>query len=120
MLYYSFVYSRVTYGITIWSTENQTRLREVEINMNNIVRTTTWNKKFTHVTQPYQKLNRLKLNDVYKLELAKLMHKLHNNKLLFKINFRKLKIFIHIKLGDQIKQTTFYQEQAKLQLVKTN
>jgi len=55
------------------------RLREIEIKMNNIVRTITWNKKFTHVTQLYKKLYLLKLKDVYKLELAKLMHKLHKN-----------------------------------------
>jgi len=59
--------------------------------MNNIVRTITWNKKFAKVTQLYKKLNLLKLKDVYKLELAKFMHKLHNNKLpiIFQNNFSK-------------------------------
>jgi len=44
MLYYSFVYSRVNYGITIWGTINQNKLREVETKMNDIVRTITWHK----------------------------------------------------------------------------
>jgi len=34
MLYCSFVYSRVNYGITIWGTVNQNKLREVEIKLN--------------------------------------------------------------------------------------
>jgi len=41
-----FPISRVNYGITIWGTANQNILREVEIKMNNIVRTITWHKIF--------------------------------------------------------------------------
>ena len=81
MLYYSFVYSCVNYGITTWGTADQSKKREIEVKMNNIVRTITWNKKFTHVSHLYQNLNLLKLNDIYKLELAKFMHKLYNNNL---------------------------------------
>ena len=33
----------------------------------------------------YQKLNILKLEDIYGLELAKYMHQLHNNKLPFSL-----------------------------------
>ena len=94
MLYYSFVYSRITYGITAWggitygitaesfeSTAYRNFLREVEVKQNNIIRTITWNKKFSHVNHLYKQLEILKLVDVYKLELAKFMHKLFNNKL---------------------------------------
>ena len=49
--------------------------------MNNIVRTITWNKKLSHVTHLHKKLNYLKLNDIYHLDLAKFMHKICNNKL---------------------------------------
>ena len=45
------------------------------------MRTLTWNTKFSHVTKLYKQLDFLKLHDVYKLELAKFMHKLFNNKL---------------------------------------
>ena len=41
----------------------------------------TWNKKFSYVNQLCKKLGFLKLHDVYKLELAKFMHKLFKNKL---------------------------------------
>ena len=81
MLYYSFVYSRLTYGITAWGTAAQNQLHEIEVKLNNITRTMTWNKKFSLVSQLYKKLGFLKLHDVYKLELAKFMHKLFKNKL---------------------------------------
>ena len=65
---------------------------EIEVKMNNIVRTITWNKKFTHVSHLYQNLNLLKLNDIYKLDLAKIMHKLYNNNLpiVFQNQFAKI------------------------------
>ena len=81
MLYYSSVYSCVNYGITTWGTADQSKKHEIEVKMNNIVRTITWNKRFTHVSHQYQNLNLLKLNDIYELELAKFMHKLYNNNL---------------------------------------
>ena len=72
---------RLTYGITAWGTAAQNQLHEIEVKLNNIVRTLTWNTKFSHVTKLYKKLDFLKLHDVYKLELTKFMHKLFNNKL---------------------------------------
>ena len=80
-LYYCFVYSRLTYGMTAWGTAAQSQLREIEVKLNNIIRTMTWNKKFSHVSQPYKKLGFLKLHDVYKLKLAKFMHDVFKNKL---------------------------------------
>ena len=41
MLYYSFVHSRITYGITAWGTASRNFLREVEVKQNNIFRTIT-------------------------------------------------------------------------------
>ena len=69
MLYYSFVYSCVNYGITTWGTVDQSKKHAIEVKMNNIVRRITWNKKFTHVSHLYQNLNLLKLNDIYKFSL---------------------------------------------------
>ena len=45
------------------------------------MRTVTWNKRFSHVTHFVQKTIFLKLNDIYKFELAKFMHELFNDKL---------------------------------------
>ena len=102
MLYYSFVYSYVNYGITTWGTADQSKEHEIKVKMNNIVRTITWNKKFTHVSHLYQNLNLLKLNDICKLELAKFMHKLYNNNLpiVFQNRFAKIeKIFTYVTRG---------------------
>ena len=33
MLYYSFVYSRLTYGITAWGTDAQNQLGEIEVKL---------------------------------------------------------------------------------------
>ena len=46
MLYYSFIYSRLTYGITAWGTTAQNQLREIEVKLNNIIRTMSWKKFF--------------------------------------------------------------------------
>ena len=46
MLYYSFVYSRLTNGITAWGTAAQNQLREIEVKLNNIIRTILGTKKF--------------------------------------------------------------------------
>ena len=49
MLYYSLVYSHIIYGITVWGTAHQHKLHEIEVKLNNIVRTIPKNKKFSHV-----------------------------------------------------------------------
>ena len=61
--------------------------------LNNIIRTITCSKKFSHVTELYKKLNFLQVKDVYKLELAKFMHKLFNKKLpeMFQNRFTKVR-----------------------------
>ena len=46
-------------------------MREVEVTLNNIVRTTTGRRKCDHVTPLYNELKFLKLCDIYKLELRK-------------------------------------------------
>ena len=70
--------------------------------INNLVRTITLKKKFSYVTHLYKKLNYLKLNDIYHLELAKFMHKICNNKLplLFQQRFNKIEL-INILLSNK-------------------
>jgi len=80
MLYYSIAYSLIRmvlfFGVLLLKSI-YTRL-----NLNNIIRTITWNKKFFHISQLYAKLNLLKLKNIYKFELAKFMHKIYNDKLI--------------------------------------
>ena len=112
MLYYGFVYSRLTYGITAWGTAAQYQLREIEVKLNNIIHINTWNKKFSHVSQLYKKLGFLKLHDVYKLELAKFMHKLFKNKLpkLCNYYFTKINKIHDYASKNQADLITFYLE----------
>ena len=65
----------------MWGAAWQNQIHEVEVRLNNIIRTITCSKKFFHVTELYKKLNFLQVKDVYKLGLAKFMHKLFNKKL---------------------------------------
>ena len=48
--------------------------------LNNIVRTITYSSKYYPVTGLYKLLNFLKLDDIYRLELAKFMYQLHHEK----------------------------------------
>ena len=80
-MYYSFVYSRVNYGIIVWGTAIHYQLHKINVRMNNIARTKPWNKKFSHVIHLYKKLNLLKLNDIYNFELARFVRRIYNDKL---------------------------------------
>ena len=98
MFYHSLACSRISYGITARRTATDKYFKEIETKLNNIVRTITWNKKFSRVTELYKNLKLLKLRDVCNLELAKFMHQIYNNKtpFLFQDKFTKLeKIHSH-------------------------
>ena len=114
MLCYSFAYSRLTYEITAWGTAAQNQLHEIEVKLNNIVRTLIWNTKFSHITKLYKKFDFLKLCDVCKLELAKFMHQLFKRKLSYLIHAimisQRLKKFMIMKSGDQAGLIIFYLE----------
>ena len=51
--------------------------------MNNIVRLITKSSKYFSINPQYKMLKILKLDEIYKLELAKFMHNLHHNNLPF-------------------------------------
>ena len=53
--------------------------------MNNTIRTITFSSKYCKRTILYQKLNILKLANIYGLELTKYVHQLHSNKLPFSL-----------------------------------
>jgi len=54
MLYYSFAYSHICYGIVLWGTTAAEKyLHEVEFKLNSIIQTITWNKNFSHVSHLY-------------------------------------------------------------------
>ena len=55
-------------------------MQELNVKLNNIVRTITYYSKYCTVTSLYKTLNLLKLDDIYLLELAKFMYQLHHKK----------------------------------------
>ena len=73
MICYSLIYSRIQYGIVTWGAANKTVLQELNVKLNNIVRTITYSSKYSPVTGLYKLLNFLILDDTYRLELAKFM-----------------------------------------------
>ena len=85
MLYHSFACSRISYRITAWGTAANKYLKEIETKLNKIMRTITWNKKFSRATQLYKNLKLLKLRGVYNLELVKFMHQIYSNKIFTKL-----------------------------------
>ena len=64
----------------------------------------TFSSKNCKMTILNQKLNVLKLADIYSLELAKYMHQLHNNKLPFSLFEDYVKLNeIHSHIHDKLK-----------------
>ena len=92
MLYYSLIYSRIQYGIVTWGTANKMFMQELNVKLNNIVRTIKYSSKYCPVTPLYKSLNFLKLEDIYQLELAKFMYQLHHKKFKTALN----DCFVHI------------------------
>ena len=81
MLYYGLIHSKVQYGIISWGTAFKTSLKAIQIRLNQILRAITFNNIRTPVTSLYKNFNFLRLDDTYKLELAKFMCKGYNKNL---------------------------------------
>ena len=81
MLYQSLMYSKLQYGILIWGTASKTYLCELMIRLNNLVHIVTFSRNCSRMSNLYKSLYLLKLTNTYKLELAKFMFALHNNRL---------------------------------------
>ena len=119
LIYYSFIYSRVQYGITIWSSAKKTHLHDLSIRLNNIVRIITYSSKFCPITRLYKKLNFLKLDDIYKLELAIYMYKLHHTYLPSSLMNSYTKIeSIHTHNTRQVENITFYKPRVNKSIGK--
>ena len=114
MLYHSLVQSKVQYGIAVWGNAAKTRLQELNLRLNNIIRTITFSSKFCSVTPLYKKLKLLKLTDVYKLELAKIMYQLHGGKLpkSFYDRFAKINA-VHNYSTRQTKNLVYFKPRVK-------
>ena len=109
MLYYSLVYSRIQYGISAWATANKTSQEIIRVGLNKILRIMLFRNLYTPISQSYKKLQMLKVEDIYQLELAKSMYRLHHNQLLknFYHSFHKVNT-IHQHEARLINSTACY------------
>jgi len=78
LLYYSFPYTHLSYCVTAWVSATTSHLKPIYVKQNNILRNMTFSNYDAQVTPIYKRVNFLKAQDIYKLELARLMHKFHD------------------------------------------
>ena len=74
MLYHSIVYPHLTYGITLWGSAHETHKSKLILTQKKIIRIINGSKYDAHSEPIFKKLNILKLDDIYKLNVAKYCH----------------------------------------------
>ena len=82
-LYYALIFLHLMYGIIIWGSTYSSYLTSLQTLQNKTIRAITKLKSKDRVTSIYKQYNLLKTNDIYRLEIAKLMHHFHTKSLLF-------------------------------------
>jgi len=86
--YFSLVYSQLRYAIGVWGSTTKSNLHGLNVIHNRVIKAITRSSYRSHVTPLYKKLNLLKLNDIYQMELARIVHTFSSNNL--PSNFNKL------------------------------
>jgi len=92
MVYYSLIHTHLNYCIISWSSASTSALSPLVKLQKRAVRIITFNNKRAHTKPLFWKLQVLKLNDIFKLEIGKIMHKInaktsyHNSKLFVPID----------------------------------
>ena len=79
MIYYSLVYPLLNYCVTDWGGASKTSLQPIIVLQKRILRFVTHNSYDSHTKPIFLKHKILPFNLIYQLNLAKLMHKIHNN-----------------------------------------
>ena len=75
------IYPHLQYCSSLWGQASKTSLTPVQTLQNKALKIMT-NTRWHHSASPlYQKSQLLKFNDIVKLQLAKIMHSVHNNKI---------------------------------------
>ena len=81
-VYFSIAYSHLQYGITTRGNSAAKYVNKIQVQQNYIVKTITKTSFFkTKLSPLYDELKLLKLNNIYKLEVSKLMHKFKSKSL---------------------------------------
>ena len=74
LVYYSLIYSQLQYCITSWGSAPKTVLKPIKVIQTRVVRMKTGSHFRTHSSPLYYQLNTLKLEDICKFKLSKLIH----------------------------------------------
>lgn len=80
-LYYAFAYPLLLYGNIIWGNSNQTTLGPIAKIQKIIVRMIANLPKYSSISGTFQKLEIIKIEDIYRLQATAFMHKAINLKL---------------------------------------
>ena len=78
-VYYSLVFSRLQYGISSWGSASTYLLKTIKTIQNKIIRIITFTSYKSNADKLYAQLKILNLNDIYKLQIAKLMNKFRHD-----------------------------------------
>ena len=79
-VYHSLVHVHLIYALPVWATTFPTYLIKLIRLQNKAIRIITKTSPKDRISQHYCRLQILKLNDLYKFEVAKLMHQFTHNK----------------------------------------
>lgn len=91
MVYYSLVNSHLSYCITTWGGAPSTIIEPLKVAQRKILRIINFADFQAPTTPFFLKLNILKLQDIYNLNLSLLFHKIHNDKIVGQHNLINIK-----------------------------
>ena len=79
-LYYTLIYPYLNYGLMSWGTACQTKLKKIKISQNKCLRCIFFADKRENAKPYFILLEILKLENIFKLKIGSLVHKLQYNK----------------------------------------
>ena len=79
-LYYTLIYPYLTYGLMSWGTAYQTKLNKIKVSQNNCIRCIFFANKRESPTPYFTLLEILKLENIFKLKIGALVHKIQYQK----------------------------------------
>ena len=115
--YYAKVYSYLQYAVLAWGGSSQSKMRKTTVLHNNIVRLMGLKNfpegiRLSNATI-FKTFDLLQLNDIFNLELAKFMHKVHHNALPNSLNNMFIRIeSVHRYPTSTSRNTQFYQHRT--------
>ena len=89
-LYYAMIYPQLISSISSWGGVPLSRQSRLITLQNRAIRIISKAEKKDHTTPLFQKLNLLKLTDIYKLRLLLIMHKIHNKLWFGNLNLKNI------------------------------